>query len=87
MKKLAAILLLTSMLFTLPALAETDLNQYNIANGNVTATHFIDVVAPCSGTLESFDLNAGDSVSVGSTLFTMQVNTLYASEDGMRSWL
>ena len=83
MKKLAAILLLTSMLFTLPALAETDLNQYNIANGNVTATHFIDVVAPCSGTLESFDLNAGDSVSVGSTLFTMQVNTLYASEDGI----
>lgn len=65
------------------ALAEEDLTEYAIANGNVTASKFLDVVAPYSGTLETFDLAVGDQVAAGDELMRMLVTTLYAPEDGV----
>ena len=53
MKKFLALLLLLTMLSTC-ALADTALTDCAIANGNVTATTFVDVTAPYSGTLASF---------------------------------
>lgn len=82
MKKLFSLMLALCLLAAVPALADTDLTGYAIANGNVTAAQFVDAVAPCSGTLSSFDLEAGDRVSAGDSLFTLLVNTLYATEDG-----
>ena len=80
--KLCLLWLAVLTLLTLPALAETDLSRYRATNGNVTAVRFVDITAPCSGTLESFDLEAGDRVTAGDTLFTLMTTTIYAPEDG-----
>lgn len=55
MKKLLALLMTVWMLLPAAALAETDLTDRAIANGVVTAVSFVDVTAPFSGTLASFD--------------------------------
>lgn len=81
MKRIAALVLAFALLLATPALADMDLTGYSIANGNVSAVNYVDIVAPYSGTLASFDLEAGDAVTEGDTLFTMLTNTLYASED------
>ena len=65
------------------ALAEDALTDCAIANGNVTAVRFVDVTAPYSGTLSSFDLSAGDRVEAGNMLFSLLTTTLYAPEDGV----
>ena len=67
MKKFLALLLLLTMLSTC-ALADTALTDCAIANGNVTATTFVDVTAPYSGTLASFDLSVGDRIAAGDAL-------------------
>ena len=82
MKKFLALLLLLTMLSTC-ALAETALTDCAIANGNVTATTFVDVTAPYSGTLASFDLSVGDQVKAGDTLFSLLTATVYAPEAGV----
>lgn len=81
MKKLLALLLLLTMLSTC-ALADTALTDCAIANGNVTATTFVDVTAPYSGTLASFDLSTGDQVTAGDALFSLLTTTIYAPEAG-----
>lgn len=80
MKKLLA--LLVALLLTCPAALAEDLSGYAIANGTVTAVTFVDVTAPFSGTLETFDLSAGDQVSEGDALFSMMLTTVYAPEGG-----
>ncbi|MBQ8555142.1 MAG: HlyD family efflux transporter periplasmic adaptor subunit [Clostridia bacterium] len=81
MKRILA--LLTSLLLLgVSALAdEQDLTNCAIANGSVSTVEYIDIVAPYSGTLALFDLEAGDKVKAGDTLFTMLTTTVYASED------
>lgn len=81
MKKFLALLLLLTMLSTC-ALADTALTDCAIANGNVTATTFVDVTAPYSGTLASFDLSTGDQVTAGDALFSLLTTTIYAPEAG-----
>ena len=81
MKKLLA-LVACLMLLTASAMADEDLTGYAIANGTVTAVRFVDVTAPYSGTLTTFDLAAGDRVSAGDTLFSMMLSTVYAPEAG-----
>ena len=81
MKKLLA-LLAALMLLCVSALADEDLSGYAIANATVTAVHYVDVTAPYSGTLATFDLNAGDRVSAEDALFSMLLTTLYAPESG-----
>lgn len=81
MKKLLA-MLVCLMLLTASALADEDLSGYAIANGTVTAVRFVDVTAPYSGTLTTFDLAAGDRVEAGDTLFSMMLTTVYAPEAG-----
>lgn len=81
MKKLVSLTL--SLLLLLPALALAEnLEDYAIASGTVTAPIFVDITAPCSGTLASFDLEAGDAVSAGDVLLSMLTTGFYASEDG-----
>ena len=81
MKKLLALLTFLLLLAS-SAMAAEDLSGYAIANGTVTAVRFVDVTAPYSGTLNTFDLSAGDRVSAGDELFSMLLTTLYAPEAG-----
>ena len=81
MKKLLALLMILLMLAS-SAMAAEDLSGYAIANGTVTAVRFVDVTAPFSGTLATFDLSAGDRVSAGDELFSMMLTTVYAPEAG-----
>lgn len=82
MKKLACLTLALCLLAAVPALAETDLTGRPVADGAVAAAAFTDVTAPYSGTLQSFDLEAGDAVAAGDTLFSYVTQTLYAPEAG-----
>lgn len=80
MKRFLALTLMLTLLCSC-ALAD-DLSDSAIANGNVTAVNFVDVVAPYSGTLGSFDLAMGDTVEAGDPLFTLLTTTVYAPESG-----
>ena len=85
MKKLISVILILAAMAAsagLSAAAETDLSACSITDGIVTAVEFEDVTAPCSGTLYSFDLNAGDTVSAGELLFEMLTIPVAAPEDG-----
>lgn len=85
MKKLISVILILAAMAAsagLSAAAETDLSACSITDGIVTAVEFEDVTAPCSGTLYSFDLNAGDTVSAGELLFEMLTTPVDAPEDG-----
>ena len=79
MKKLLASVLLLCMLCSCAMAA--DLTNTTIANGVVSAVNYIDIIAPFSGTLEVFDLAAGDQVTAEDVLFRMNATTLYATED------
>lgn len=81
MKKLLILTIALSLFFS-AALAEEDLSGYAIANGTVAAVDFVDVTAPYSGTLMTFDLASGDRVAAGDALFAMLLTTLYAPEAG-----
>ena len=84
-KKLLA-LTAALLLAAVPAMAaDVDLSNRSITSGNVAAAHFVDITAPCSGTLESFDLAAGDAISAGDLLFTMMTTNITAPEDGVVS--
>lgn len=84
-KKLLAIFLCAFAL-CVPA-AETDLTAYSIANGQVAAVEFVDIVAPYSGVLEPFDLEAGDAVAEGDGLFGLVTAKLTAPEEGRVTWI
>ncbi len=78
MKKKAAVSLLLALMLTLTcaaALAAT-------ANASIIAPHTVKVTAPYAGTLLPFDLEAGDSVTAGDVLFTMDAAPIYAPQDG-----
>lgn len=64
------------------ACAETNLSDCSIASGTIASTDFEDLVSPCSGVLESFDLNIGDRIHAGEPLFRIRVTTITAPEDG-----
>ena len=71
MKKWTCVLLILCLLGAVPALAEQSLTDRPIADGVVAAAAFVDIAAPYSGTLASFDLNSGDTVSAGETLMQL----------------
>ena len=52
------------------------------ANATIVAPNTEKITAPFSGTLLSFDLNQGDSVTAGETLFTMDTTPVYATQAG-----
>lgn len=81
MKKFFALLLVLLMLSSC-AMADS-LTDCAIANGTVQAVQYIDLTAPFSGTLASFDTEAGDQVSEGMQLFSLLTTTVYATEDGI----
>ena len=84
MKKTVSVLICFALLmsfFSISAAAETDLSQYSISNGTVQATSFEDITAPCSGTLLSFDWNAGDTVEAGTVMFEMMTSAVTAPEE------
>ncbi len=86
MMKRVLSLLLSLLLLSAPALADsktgkTDLTNCAIANGVVQAVNYVDLVAPYSGTLDTFDLAAGDTVKEGDELLRMLTTTLYATEE------
>ena len=83
MKRMAVLLLALCLLAGVPALAEQDLTGRPVADGVVAAAEFVDVTAPYSGTLASFDLAAGDQVAAGETLVSYVTTDVYAPEDGV----
>ena len=90
MKKLIPVIMCLVLLVCLPgtrAAAETDLTQYAIANGVVRASAFDDITAPCSGTLLTFDWEAGDTVDAGTAMFEMMTTNICAPEDGTVRYL
>ncbi len=85
MKKLISVILILTVLTAfagLSATAEPDLADCSITDGIVTAVEFEDVTAPYSGTLHSFDLNPGDTVSAGDLLFEFLTVPVAAPEEG-----
>lgn len=82
MKKFLALLVSLTMLCSC-ALADAALTDCAIANGNVQAVHYVDVTAPYSGALATFDVAMGDRVQADDILFRMLTTTVYASEDGV----
>lgn len=52
----------------------------SIANATIAAAQYVDVTAPFSGTLETFDLAPGDAVAEGDTLMALQTTGIYATE-------
>ncbi|MDO4492594.1 MAG: HlyD family efflux transporter periplasmic adaptor subunit [Clostridia bacterium] len=64
------------------ALAEPDLSQYTLTDATVQAASHTDLTAPCAGTLLPFDLEAGDPVTAGQTLFTYLTESVTAPENG-----
>lgn len=81
MKKFLALTL--CLLLLCPSALADDLTGCAIANGTVQAVHSVDLVAPYSGTLSAFDVEVGDRVQAGDTLFSMLTTTVYATEDGV----
>ena len=59
-----------------------DWSRYTVASAVVSAAKWTDLTAPYSGVLMPFDVRIGDTVKKGDVLFRMQVNTLYAPENG-----
>ena len=82
MKKILALLLVLSLFCCSAALADMDLSGYSITDAKVTASHYEDITAPCSGTLLSFDVESGDRVKAGQVLFSMKTTEVCAQEDG-----
>jgi len=83
MKKIASLFLILSLLLAVPALAEQDLTGRPVADGVVAAVKFVDVTAPYSGTLTSFDVSSGDTVTAGEVLMGYVTTDVYATEDGV----
>ena len=82
MKKVFSVLLALCLLAAVPALAEQDLTGRPVADGVVAAVKFVDVTAPYSGTLTSFDLSNGDVVAKDAVLAGYVTTDLFATEDG-----
>ena len=90
MKKLVSLLLVLTVLAGISASAapaEPDLTAYSVANGVVTSSVFDDITAPFSGTLSFFDLEPGDTVQPGDTIFSMLTTPVSAPEDGTIRYL
>lgn len=85
MKKFVALLLTVALLTPLCALAE---DVETAAVSNVTANAVAEsenvykITAPYSGVLLPFDLESGDPVSKGDTLFALDTVKVYAPVDG-----
>ena len=82
MKKWMSLVMLLCLLAATPALADQDLTGRPVADGVVAATKFLDVTAPFSGTLASFDLDSGDAVQAGDILMRYITADVYATEAG-----
>lgn len=80
-QKIVSMLMVLVLFLPVFALAE-DLSGCAVASGTVTAPGYVDIIAPCSGTLNTFDLEAGDAVSEGDALFSLLTTGIYATEDG-----
>ncbi len=82
-RRIPALLATLCLLLPQTAAAEKeDLTGRPIANGSVAAVSFVDVMAPFSGTLTSFDLASGDTVEAEQTLMEFVSTDLYATESG-----
>ena len=85
MRKLTAFVLAVMLLVPLGALGE----EAPAVTANVTANAVAEsenvyrVTAPYSGVLLPFDLESGDTVAAGDTLFSMDTLKVYAPEDGV----
>ncbi len=80
--RVLSLVLILSLLWGCAAAAALDRSAYVVASGTVQAAEYTDVLAPYSGTLQSFDLCPGDRVSAGDVLWTMRTETLRAPLSG-----
>lgn len=89
MKKLLCALLCALLICNGVSFAATHevLEGLSVANGQVGAVEFVDLVAPCSGVLAPFDIVPGDAVAEGDVLFSMVTANVTASERGTVTWV
>lgn len=80
MKKALCILTALCLCAAVPAMAAEELAGRPVAEGVVTAARYLDVTAPMSGTLDAFDLEAGDTVEAGQELMRFLTTSVYATE-------
>lgn len=80
MKKVLCLMMAWCLLAVPTALAAEDLTGRPLADGVVSAVHYLDVTAPMSGTLNAFDLTAGDTVAAGQNLMGFVTTGVYATE-------
>lgn len=81
MKRAFCLVMALCLLACFPALAAEDLTGRPLADGIVTAVNYLDVTAPMSGTLNAFDLAAGDTVTAGQELMGFVTTGIYATEN------
>ena len=81
MKKVLCLMMAWCLLAVPTALAAEDLTGRPLADGVVSAVHYLDVTAPMSGTLNAFDLTAGDTVAAGQNLMGFVTTGVYATEN------
>lgn len=81
MKKVLCLMMAWCLLAVPTALAAEDLTGRPLADGVVSAVHYLDVTAPMSGTLNAFDLTAGDTVAAGQNLMGFITTGVYATEN------
>lgn len=83
MKKKTALVLASLVVFVAGiSYAEVDLSSYSVANGTVTASEWMDVVSPYSGTLKPFEVAPGDYVEEGEGIFELMTTDITAPEAG-----
>ena len=85
MRKLTAFVLAVMLLVPLGALGEEApaVTASVTANAVAESENVYRVTAPYSGVLLPFDLESGDTVAAGDTLFSMDTLKVYAPEDGV----
>lgn len=83
--RMIAFVLLTCVLLAScgAAVTQEELLSCSVANGVVGAVAYTDIVAPYSGTLMPFSLEAGDRVEAGDDLLSLRTHALVAPEEGV----
>lgn len=82
MKKALCALTALCLLIAVPALGAEELAGRPIAEGVVAAVNEQNITAPMTGTLDAFEIEAGDAVTAGQTLMGLVTTGVYATEDG-----
>lgn len=72
----------TILLFALLACALPACAEAGVYAGEVVATEAVEVLAPCDGTIERYEIRAGETIAAGDVVATYATEKVYATGDG-----